>query len=398
MFKFVQVLTAKTLAPGYRALGLLCLLAVCCAPFMAAPALAADDAAEYQKKLEALRDNIEQLKKELDEVKGQRGQLQKDLEKSETHIGELEEKVETIGDEIKAQDADLQSLQQRQRELESSRQVQRTQIASQVRSAYQSGPQSPLRLLLNQQSPERITRLSKYHDYLLAARNDKLKSYLATLAKLDQLEPEIIARRDSLRERRDQLSERQRQLNAQQQERTATLAKLAKVIDSKDAKLVAERQDGKRLQALLDEMTATIGQAAPAGAAFSGLRGKLPWPADGKLRHRYGSDRVGNQLAWEGVVIDARAGSPVLAVHSGRVIFAEYLRGHGLLIIVDHGEGYMSLYAHNQTLLKRPGDRVNGGEVIARVGNSGGQSYSGLYFEIRHNGQPTNPSTWLARA
>ncbi|WP_198144039.1 murein hydrolase activator EnvC family protein [Gilvimarinus agarilyticus] len=383
------------LAPVTRALRSLLLVSVVA---LVVPVQAADDAAEYQKKLELLRENIETLKKELDDVKGQRGKLQQELETSETQIGELEEKVETISDEIETQDADLQSLQQQQRQLERSRQAQRSQIASQVRSAYQSGPQSPLRLLLNQQSPERITRLSKYHDYLLQARNDKLKSYLATLAELSELEPKIVAQRDGLRQRRDQLSAKQQQLLQQQQERSSTLAKLGKIIDSKDAKLVAERQNGQRLQALLDEMTATFGQAAPAGAAFSGLRGKLPWPADGKLRHKFGSDRVGNQLSWEGVVIDARPGSPVLAVHSGRVIFAEYLRGQGLLIIVDHGEGYMSLYAHNQTLLKRPGDRVTGGEVIARVGNTGGQSYSGLYFEIRHKGQPTNPSAWLARA
>jgi len=389
----------KLRAPVYRALtAALCLLMVCCITLATMPLQAADDAAEYQKKLEALQNNIKQLKKELDSVKSQRGQLQKDLETSETHIGELEEKVESITDEIKTQDDELQSLQQQQRTLEQSRQLQRRQIASQVRSAYQSGPQSPLRLLLNQQSPERIGRLSKYHDYLLAARSDKLKSYLITLDKLQALEPKIVTQRDRLRAQRDRLNTRQSQLAQQQKSRTSTLLKLGELIDSKDAQLQAEHQDSQQLQALLDEMTATIGQAAPAGAVFSGLRGKLPWPADGKLKHSYGSDRVANQLAWEGVMIAARAGSPVLAVHSGRVIFAEYLRGQGLLIIVDHGEGYMSLYAHNQTLLKRPGDRVSGGEIIARVGSSGGQSYSGLYFEIRHNGRPTNPSTWLAQA
>jgi septal ring factor EnvC (AmiA/AmiB activator) len=389
----ITVPTCRALAP----LGLGCLLLLSVAG-LNTPVQAADDAAAYQQKLEVLRDNIEQLKKELDDVKGQRGQLQKALEQSETQINQLEGKVESINEEIDAQDAELQSLQQRQRSLEQQRQVQRRQIASQVRSAYQSGPQSPLRLLLNQRSPERLTRLRKYHDYLLAARNDKLQSYLATLATLEQLEPRIVAQRDNLRERRQRLSLRQRQLAEQQKTRTSTLAKLAQIINNKDAKLAAERQDSQRLQALLDEMTATIGQAAPAGTAFSGLRGQLPWPAEGTLRHRYGSDRVGNQLAWEGLVIAARAGSPVLAVHSGRVIFAEYLRGHGLLIIVDHGEGYMSLYAHNQTLLKHPGDHVGGGEIIARVGNSGGQQASGLYFEIRHNGQPTDPSAWLAQA
>lgn len=358
----------------------------------------ADDAAEYQKKLEALRENIEKLKSELDSVKSQRGQLQQELEASESEIGELEDKVDTLNEKIEQQDEELQSLQQQQRQLDRERNAQRQQIAAQIQSAYRAGPQSPLKMLLGQDSPERITRLNKYHDYLLAARNEKLKHYRTTLSQLDALEPQLVSARKTLNQRRQDLSLRQRELIKQQEKRSSTLEKLAAVIASKDAQLAAEREDSQRLGALLAEMSATLGSTNPPGTRFSRLQGKLPWPTEGQVRHRYGSSRVGNQLSWEGVMIQAQAGTPVIAVHAGQVIFAEYLRGQGLLIIVDHGEGYMSLYAHNQTLLKRPGDRVDAGDIIARVGNSGGQSYSGLYFEIRHEGRPTNPGPWLARA
>ncbi len=360
--------------------------------------LAADDAADYQQKLDELKATIEKLKDELNDVKGEKGKLEKQLEKSESDIGELENKVDSINQEIKQQDQELQSLRSQQQELQQQRKAQQTQIATQVRSAYRAGPQGPLKMLLNQESPERITRLNKYHDYLLNARSDKLASYRATLTKLEGIEPNIIATRASLSDHKNELTERRQQLQAEQQERSETLKKLEALISSKDAQLATERENSKRLNALLAEMTATLGNANPSSTRFSVLQGKLPWPTEGKLRHNYGSRRVGNQLNWEGMVIEAPTGTPVHAVHSGRVIFADYLRGHGLLVIIDHGEGFMSLYGHNQSLMKTLGDRVNAGEAIARVGNSGGQNYSGLYFEIRHKGQPTNPNKWLARA
>ncbi|UTF58692.1 murein hydrolase activator EnvC [Gilvimarinus sp. DA14] len=358
----------------------------------------ADDAAEYQQKLKELKATIEKLKHELDDVKGEKGKLQKQLEKSESDIGELENKVDSLNREIDQQDQELQSLQQQQQELQQQRQAQQQQIATQVQSAYRAGPQGPLKMLLNQESPERITRLNKYHDYLLSARSDKLASYRATLDKLNAIEPDIIATRDGLKRRKDELAQQRQRLQSEQRERSATLKKLEAVIANKDAELASERQNSQRLNALLAEMTATLGSANPSNIRFSRLQGKLPWPTEGKLRHSFGSRRVGDQLRWEGMVIEAPSGAPVQAVHSGHVIFADYLRGHGLLVIIDHGEGFMSLYGHNQSLLKQLGDYVDAGEAIARVGNSGGQNYSGLYFEIRHRGQPTNPNKWLARA
>ncbi|WP_040516137.1 murein hydrolase activator EnvC family protein [Gilvimarinus chinensis] len=359
---------------------------------------AANDAADYQKKLEALKATIEQLKDELNDAKGEKGKLEKQLEKSESDIGNLKNKVDSLNDDINQQDQKLQSLYQEQQDLLRQRQAQQEQVAAQVQSAYRAGPQGPLKMLLNQESPERISRLNKYHDYLLSARSRKLSQYRATLTKLANIEPDIIATRDRLNLRKQQLERQAQQLQAEQKQRSLTLQKLEKLISSKDNRLAAEQDNSERLNALLAEMTATLGSANPSTTRFSLLQGKLPWPTDGKLRHNYGSRRVGNQLSWEGMVIEAPVGTPVHAVHSGRVIFADYLRGHGLLVIIDHGEGFMSLYGHNQSLLKKLGDGVKAGEAIARVGSSGGQHYSGLYFEIRHKGQPTNPNKWLARA
>ncbi|HEV8077494.1 MAG TPA: peptidoglycan DD-metalloendopeptidase family protein [Marinobacter sp.] len=360
---------------------------------------AADDAAEYEARLKELQSNIEKLQKQLDSAKGERGKLEDDLKKTETDIGELEQKVDEIDGELKTRDQQIDNLNEQKQSLNGERRAQQAQMAAQVQSVYRAGRQSPVQLLLSQETPERVSRMRKYHDYILAARTEKITHYLNTLDQLAALEPRIQKQRAELARQQQALNQRQQQLAARQQQRNATLAKLNSLIDSTDARLRENQDNSQRLQAVLDEMTVTLGQAAaPSGTPFSSLRGQLPWPADGVLRHGYGSARVAGQLNWDGLVISANTGTPVLAVHTGRVVFADYLRGHGLLIIIDHGEGYMSLYAHNQSLLRQVGDAVNGGDVIARVGASGGQSYSGLYFEIRHRGQPTNPTPWLRQA
>jgi len=379
----------------------------CCRGFWAAlallaltlPALAADDAAEYRTKLETLERNIGKLRSQLDSAKGERNKLHQALKQNEIRIAELEQQVEQTIRQIQQQDAELEQLQKQQRFLRRERQEEQAQVARQVRSLYREGQQGHLRLLLSQQSPERVSRLQKYHDYVLQARQRKLQTYLDTLDELAKVEPRLRQTQQTLHQRKQQLDSRQQQLQQQQRDRQTTLTRIEGLIDSTDSRLREEQQSSARLQTLLDEMTLTLGQSSPAlDVAFSRLRGQLPWPAQGKVRHRFGSPRLGGQLDWKGMMIEGAAGTPVLAVHSGTVIFANYLRGHGLLLIIDHGEGYMSLYAHNQVLLKQVGEAVAGGDIIARMGATGGQTATGLYFEIRHRGQPTNPAPWLKRA
>lgn len=364
---------------------------------VAVPALAQNlTEAEYQEKLQALQQNIQKLQQQLDAVKGNREDLLRDLEENETEIGELLDKIENIKQQLKSEEQALQQLRDKRRRLAGEQVAQKKHVARQVRAAYLLGGQSNLKLLLNQNSPQTVSRMLKYHDYFLTAHTDKITTYLNTIEQLNGLEPRILRNTQSLQRSRAQLQSRHRELETRRAEREQLLAKLNETIQNKDQELRQLTRDREHIEKLMDEIVASVGDRGNfnRNAPFADLRGRLPWPAEGRIAHRFGSDRIAGKMKWDGVVIRAAEGTPVTAIHHGRVVFAEYLRGHGLLIIVDHGDGYMSLYAHNQSLKKKVGSWVEAGEVIARVGSSGGQSGAGLYFEIRRDGQPTNPGGW----
>lgn len=351
---------------------------------------------DYQAKLEELKKSIAQLKSELGKVKSDRDKLQDDLQSSEVDIGALVKKIETLQGELASQKKQLAQLNQKQDELQRARQEQQTQIADYINAAYRMGQQSQLKLLLNQEQPEKLARMSRYYRYFLDARADKIETYLDTLAELDEIKPRIEARTQELLDNEQQLKQRHQQLTLKQSERQKTLARLSQSIQRKDQELKQKAQDQQRLERLIEEVSAAIANLTLPGDGqpFAKRRGKMTMPAKGHLLKKFGHTKVAGKLNWEGVLIGAKAGSEVKAIHHGRVVFADYLRGQGLLMILDHGDGYMSLYAHNQALLKEAGDWVNSGELIARVGNSGGQTQAGLYFEIRFKGKPTNPTLW----
>ena len=360
----------------------------------------ASESQEYEAQLRQLQDNIQRLQKELESVQGARDELREQLQKSESEIGTLLKNIERIEQQLKRQEQELQSLHQERSELQLAQQEQQQEVSYQIQAAYQLGRQSQVKLLLNQESPQRVSRLLRYYDYLLEARNEKIQAYLATLDRLEQLEPEIIAQTRSLEDNRNALQERHRQLSRHQSERRDTLNALNSRITSTDRELAQMQSDRERLEQLLTEMSSAIAnlQLPDGDQPFSQRKGKLPWPTDGRVLHRFGSAQFAEKMQWNGMLIGAPAGQAVLAVHHGRVVFSDYFRGHGLLLIVDHGEGFMTLYAHNQSLFKETGDWVSAGERIASVGNTGGQKNAALYFEIRRNGQPTDPSAWLAQA
>lgn len=363
------------------------------------PAMA-DEQAEYEARIQQLQRNIQKLQQELQKAQGSRDELREQLENSESEIGKLLREIDRIERDLKEQDQDLQSLRQEREQLQHSRQEQQEEVARQVRAAYQLGRQSQVKLLLNQESPERVSRLLAYYDYWLEARTEKIERYLETLAELNRVEPQIREQTAELERSRNQLQRRHETLSQHQEERKQTLAALNQRIRSTDRELGELRADQERLQALLDEMASAVAELALPGDGqpFSSRKGRMPWPAKGSLQHSFGSGQLGGQVTRNGIVIRANEGEAVLAVHHGRVVFSDYFRGHGLLLIVDHGEGYMSLYAHNQSLYKETGEWVSAGETIASVGNTGGQAQPGLYFEIRHQGKPTDPAPWLAQA
>lgn len=393
-----------------------------------APAIA-DQRADTQRQLEAARQDVAELKKLLEKLQQEKSGVQQQLKKTETEMGNLEHQVKELQRELKGSEQEIQRLDQEKKKLQSARTEQQRLIAIQARAAYQSGRQEYVKLLLNQQNPEKFSRTLTYYDYLSQARLEQLSAFNETLRQLANVEQEITTHQAQLQAQKVDLDERHAKLAEVRKERQQALAKLNRDFASRDQRLKARQQEQAELGRVLKTIEETLArqareaeearkralaaqqaeQARPGsqpsgplvtsgavyGGPFASARGKLPWPVDGRLVARYGTPRGGDaRTKWDGVLIGAPAGSQVRAVHGGRVVFADWLRGAGLLVILDHGNGYLSLYGHNQSLLRSAGDVVKAGDPIATVGNSGGQAASALYFAIRQNGRPSDPAQW----
>jgi septal ring factor EnvC (AmiA/AmiB activator) len=409
----------------------------------------ADERAQTQQQIEATRKDIAELQKSLGKLQAEKSGVQKELRTTETEMGKLEKQVEALQKELKKTEGELERLDGEKAKLQAARIEQQRLIAIQARAAYQSGRQEYLKLLLNQQNPEKFARTLTYYDYLSQARLQQLKNFNQTLQQLASVEKDINLQQAQLLVQQGNLDSQRADLDKVRKERQAALAKLNDQYKQGDQKLQSRQQDQEDLAKVLKTIEETLArqareaeearqkallaaqeaekrrqreaQAAATreapppvpqapraptgplvsssgesfGGAFASARGKLPWPVDGRLLARYGETRGDDaRTKWDGVMISASAGSQVHAVHGGRVVFADWLRGAGLLVILDHGNGYLSLYGHNQTLLKSAGDVVKAGDAIATVGTSGGQSTPALYFAIRQQGKPTDPTQW----
>ena len=270
-------------------------------------------------------------------------------------------------------------------------------LAAQVRTAYMSGSQERVKLLLNQRDPATLGRLMAYYRYLNDYRSSNIEAVVAEIRKLDELHGRIAAEEARLanlvQERYNELG----QLGASQDKRKALLDSLRRRMDEEGReveRLAAQEQD---LTRLIAELTSILSDyPISSEQPFGELRGKLTWPVAGRLLHDFGQPRAGG-IKWNGVVLAAPRGREVRAVYHGRVAFADWLAGMGLLVIVDHGDGYMTLYGYNETILKDTGDWVAPGDVIATVGDSGGQPQASLYFELRRGKRPENPRRWVTR-
>ncbi len=365
--------------------------------FFNSAVLAQNNATDTEKQLRELRTLINQLKNELKNVKGQKGNLEKQLQDSEVDIGDLLKKINTLKGQLNDQQTKLKSLQKERQQLQLARRQQQHLIKQDINAAYRMGRQSHLKQVLNQQDPATLSRQLRYYDYFLTARADNIQSYLHTIDELDRVEPAIAYKETQLKISKQDLETRFTHLQSRQQERKQTLARLQKLITDKDSELLQQEQNSQRLAKLLQQLNNAIANLKIDSATpFPKRKGKLPWPVKGPVWRSFGTPRIG-QLKWDGMVIKANSGTQIKAVHHGRIVFADYLRGYGLLTIIDHGDGYLSLYGRNQTLLKDMGDWVSTGDIIATAGNTGGQQYISLYFEIRHKGKPSNPKRWLAR-
>lgn len=350
--------------------------------------------------LEELRKTINTLQKSLDAQRDEHDKLRKQLRIAEKAIGGIVRHLDVINRKLRNQQKRVANLQNERRGLWTELAGQRRVLSGQLRSAYAIGRQEYMKLLLNEQDPAVLGRTLVYYDYLNRARSERIDTIRDQVQRLEQVESDLKESSAALEmTRAEQLVEKQR-LERSHEERKEVLEQLARQIRTREQKLGQVRADAQHLETLLTglrEALADIPAAAGKRESFAALRGKLTLPVQGSIRASFGSLRKEGKLRWQGVLINAREGSPVRAVSHGRVAYADWLRGFGLMVIIDHGDGYMSLYGQNQSLFVSTGDWIEAGEVIASAGSSGGQEHSGVYFEIRSNGKPTNPLRWCRR-
>ena len=361
------------------------------------PYAIADD--QQQSKLDILQSNISELQKTLTARNEQQTDLETDLERVETEASTLNTSIRELSNNIKTVEKQLIGKQKEKANLEVNISGQNDTIIAQLRSAQKIGDQEPIKLLLNQEDPQKIARMFKYYDYFLQARSAKIEQYLTSVTALNDIIQSISSNKLELISAKDSLSKNQVNLKTNITQRENTLRKLQLAVANDEQKLTDLKRQRRELEALLNEVeTAVADLILPTNSLpFTSRKGELEWPTKGKLAQRYGAKRNG-PVQWQGWLIKVSAGAAVKTVHQGRIVFSNYLRGFGLLLIIDHGDGYMTLYGHNQELLKDTGDWVQTNEIIARAGNTGGLSAPALYFEIRSQGQPTNPKKWLQKS
>jgi murein hydrolase activator len=345
--------------------------------------------------LETLRQRIAQLEKALHADVSQRDREQAALRDVELRLARLSRQHRKLEQERRDAAAELQRLEAHQAKLARERGLQLDWVRRTARAGYMNGRQELARLLLNQQQPDTVARVLRYQEYFQRARQQRVSTINRDIEALLEAVAATEAARQNLDERQAALEQQRIELAKAQRERGATLATLNQQIGSGKQRLDALRNDEKRLNKLLEDVGRSITDisSTPSGEPFGRLANKLPWPVSRRIVASFGSPREGS-VRWSGVLLDVPAGTPVRAIHPGRVVFADWLRGYGLLMIVDHGGSYMTLYGQNETLTREVGEWVGTGDVIARVGDSGGGSRTGLYFEIRRAGVPVDPDKW----
>ncbi|QQO07155.1 peptidoglycan DD-metalloendopeptidase family protein [Luteimonas sp. MC1750] len=416
-------------APGAAALALLVAALV-----LPAGPLAAQDSREAQRRLERVKRELNEVGRERRQLEGQRGTASRELREADERVNRNARELADTAAALARQQQALSELEARRDAAARGLSAQRAELAALLRAAYTVGGQAPLKLMLSQDDAAGANRSLAYHGYLQRSRSARIAALSAELSGLDDMERRIAAEREALAA----TSERQRTQAAalvrERAERAKAVAELDGRYRDRSSREKALGADAKSLEGLLARLRAAARRAeaerkaeaarraaaarrdsAPPAAATGTGRSPVPdaprvavarsapvqvgglsWPLTGSLLAGYGG-RMPDGRSSSGVLVAASAGTPVRAVAEGTVVFAEWMTGYGLILIIDHGNGYMSLYAHNDSLLKGPGDRVARGDAVSTVGTSGGQGTAALYFELRRDGKPVDPNAWLQK-
>lgn len=347
---------------------------------------------EARQQIQALQKDLQKLNDWLKDLKSERSDVEKQLEVKEKDIQELLKKIQNIQESLAKGDQQLGELRVQQRSLQLSIQQQNAQIAAQLRAVYRSGQEESVKLLLNGNSAEEAQRLVQYNRYFSIARQSLINGFANEVNDLDLVEKSIRSHRAQQAREESQLKEERSRLLSQQTERRSLLAKLDKELAQGSKRSTQLLQDQQNLQDMLQRLEEALAdiQIPDQDVPFSSQRGKLVRPLNViDALPTAGSINLG------GVTLRAKEGEAVRAIFSGRVVFSDWMRGFGFLLILDHGDGYMSLYGYNQSLLKEVGEWVAPNERIAMAGSSGGRPDAALFFAIRHNGTPLKPLAWV---
>jgi murein hydrolase activator len=364
-------------------------------PSTAATSRSQADTQKAESELQAVKSEIDRISKQVSSDQVEHDRLTKELRSAELSVGKARENLDSVRHERADRAARRATLAAEKRDAGASVAKGRSALAGQLRAAYLIGHEEPLKLLLNQQDPARAGRMFVYYSYFGRARATQIHSIEDNIARLDQLDTELATEDAKLAE----LEKQQRvELSAVEQaraRRTVVLANLEAESQTRAQSLEKLRSQQAGLEKLLRELREAMEKyPLDSNDVFAHLRGKLAWPVSGHLVARFGDTRAGG-LKWDGVLVATERGAPVRAIYQGRVIYADWLPGLGLLTIVDHGDGYLSLYGHNERLYKAVGERVSAGDAIASAGDSGGSARPELYFEIRKAGKPVDPRPWF---
>ena len=406
-----------------------CLTAVLLAGATAVAARGAETPAKGaapKEDLAAVRKQIQALQQSLEEAEGNRAEVTDALRDSEQAISATQRRLHQLDGERRRINRQLEALGQESDATQAQIATQRERIGGLLERQYLRGDDDALRLILKGNDPADMQRDLVAYRRILAARKHEIDRLQGQLQRLADLRSDIDERRVELQAVQTEEQSQARKLEKQKAQHAQSLARLGKDIEARRKQIETLKRDETRLTQLLERLAALKPPApkavpraktpgavpAPGGPApitsealpergfqgdFAALKGRLRLPVRGDVVNRFGSPRADTGLAWKGLLIRADQGAPVLAVAPGRVAYADWLRGFGNLLIIDHGDGYMSLYGYNESLLKQPGETVASGDAVARVGSSGGSEGTALYFELRRAGNPLDPLAWVGR-
>jgi septal ring factor EnvC (AmiA/AmiB activator) len=363
--------------------------------------------------LQELRGRIESLQKSLDSKEDAKADAADELKTSEQAISTINSGLRDLARQRQAVQSTLNSLEQEKGGLDKRIGAEQAMLGRLLYQQYRSGQQDQFKILLNQENPSQAARQLRYYTYLARARSEMLERLRGNLVMLHRLTLATETKQAELTQIQSEQDKQRQKLLAQQETKKKLVTQLAKQIGQQRSELSRLQRNEKQLTQLIERLAKqrqtvnkkaerpssaarnlTVPDASVAGAAFTQLKGKLQLPVRGELTGRFGAPRQDSGSPWRGLFIRTAAAQEVHAIASGRVVFADWLRGFGNLIIVDHGSGYMSLYGNNESLFKRTGEEIRAGDVIASTGNSGGNPETGLYFEIRYQSRPFNPLEW----